>query len=461
MSARASRSSSCRASRAPWAAVTPSTRAVHRAYQDLGVLTGIEQRVLDLGGRADPRERGRGAAPGERGHALAARAAAPDEVAVPVVPDEALEPLVLDGALHAHAFEHAARPRPPAGSSGRAGQLPVEGVLAVGRRSSTARAMLASAAGSPASTSATALPVCSRVRPTRDCRPNSSTASNSRRRRTRVRTRAGTSRARGTLPERRELVPLDEVGRDDPVAPERVVAGGGDGLVDQRVERDRVVADRVPQQRAQRQRVRPALHEPGPVRGVLHAVGEDERLLLARIEGLVAEHRGQRDRQQGGDRAAEEPDAVLLLARRAGVVPGFVVGVEADLGEHGQHPAVAVVRVVVGGRRRQQHPLPDRQPAQPLDGRGVAGARRYRPGRRGVVGLERRVEQRPEAALAGGVVAPDGGVVGVEVGPDGGEADTPAGPPAVPAVDGGEGALLRLGDPVVRRSVSSPSSLHR
>ena len=35
------------------------------------------------------------------------------------------------------------------------------------------------------------LPVCSRVRPTRDCRPNSITASNSRRRRTRVRTSGG------------------------------------------------------------------------------------------------------------------------------------------------------------------------------------------------------------------------------------------------------------------------------
>ena len=155
----------------------------------------------------------------------------------------------------------------------------------------------------------------------------------------------------GPPPERGELLALDEVRRDDPVAAEPVVAGGGDGLVGQRVKRDRVVADRVPQQRAQRQRVRPALHEPGPVRGVLHAVGEDERLLLARVESLVAEQRRQRDRQQGGDRAAEEADAVLLLARRAGVVLGLVVGVGTDQGEHGQHPAVAVVRVVVGGRR--------------------------------------------------------------------------------------------------------------
>ncbi len=55
----------------------------------------IEERVLDPGRRADPREGGRGAAPGKRGHSLAARAAAPDVVPVPVMADEALEPLML------------------------------------------------------------------------------------------------------------------------------------------------------------------------------------------------------------------------------------------------------------------------------------------------------------------------------------------------------------------------------
>ncbi len=90
-------------------------------------------------------------------------------------------------------------------------------------------------------------------------------------------------------PERGELLTLHEVRRDDPVALEPVITGGGDGPVDERVKRDRVVADSVSQQRAQRQRVGPALHEAGPVRGVLHAVGEGERLLLTRVESLVAE----------------------------------------------------------------------------------------------------------------------------------------------------------------------------
>ena len=133
------------------------------------------------------------------------------------------------------------------------------------------------------------------------------------------------------------------------------------------------------------------------------------------VQRLVAEQGGQRDRQQRGDRAAEEPDAVLLLARRAGVVPGVVVGVRPGLGEHRQDPAVPVVRVVLGRGRRQQHPLADREPAQPLDGRGVRG-RPVPPSRcrQRVLGLSGRVEQRPEPALVGGVVPPDRGVVAVE-----------------------------------------------
>ena len=42
-------------------------------------------------------------------------------------------------------------------------------------------------------------------------------------------------------------------------------------------------------QGAQVQRVGPALHEGRPVRGVLHAVGEDERLLLVRGDVRAAE----------------------------------------------------------------------------------------------------------------------------------------------------------------------------
>ena len=196
MSARARRSSSCRARRAPWAAVTPSARAVHRAYQDLGVLTGSSSGSLTgaagpiLGKAGAERPRGNAGMPWPRGPA------APDVVAVPVVPDEG------SGTTRARwrparACARARRaPRPPAARRAGTASSPSR-VSWPSVAVSTARAMLARAAGWPASTSTTALPVCSRVRPTRDCRPNSSTASNSRRRRTRVRTRAGTSRARG------------------------------------------------------------------------------------------------------------------------------------------------------------------------------------------------------------------------------------------------------------------------
>ena len=116
------------------------------------------------------------------------------------------------------------------------------------------------------------------------------------------------------LPEGSELVAFDGVRRDEPVAAEGIVAGSGDGLADERVQRDRVLSDSMAQHRAQGQRVGAALDEPGPVRGVLDAVGEDKRLLLPGIKIFVAEEGGQGDREQGGDGAAEEADAVLLLA---------------------------------------------------------------------------------------------------------------------------------------------------
>ena len=116
------------------------------------------------------------------------------------------------------------------------------------------------------------------------------------------------------LPEGSELVAFDGVRRDEPVAAEGIVAGSGDGLADERVQRDRVLPDSMAQQRAQGQRVGAALDEPGPVGGVLDAVGEDKRFLLPGIKVLVAEEGGQGDREQSGDGAAEEADAVLLLA---------------------------------------------------------------------------------------------------------------------------------------------------
>ena len=225
---------------------------------------------------------------GERGHALAARAAAPDVVAVPVVPDVVLEPLVLDAALHAHVLEHAARPRhQPLIRQGR--QLPVEGVLALGRGDHGAgdagesRGLAGVDLDDGAAGLLQGAPDAG-LQAELEHRVEQQAAADPRPHPGRDLTGARPP------PERRELLPLDEVRRDDPVAPEPVIASGGDGLVDQRVERDRMVADRVPQQRAQGQRVRTALHEAGPVRGVLHAVGEDERLLLARVKGLVAEH---------------------------------------------------------------------------------------------------------------------------------------------------------------------------
>ncbi|MGO3431735.1 MAG: hypothetical protein ACTIME_15570 [Cellulosimicrobium funkei] len=124
----------------------------------------------------------------------------------------------------------------------------------------------------------------------------------------------------GSLPERGELLAVREVRREQPVPLLRVVSCLGDDAVHQGVEVDGLVADGVTQHRAQGERMGPGLHEAGTVCGVLHRVGEDERLLLRRVEPRGAEQARQRDRQQRRDGGAQESDAVLLPARRAVVV---------------------------------------------------------------------------------------------------------------------------------------------
>ena len=183
----ASRSSSSSARRAPCPAVTPSVRAVQRAYQDLRRGDRVEQRV-SCWRRADPRERRRGR-PREGGHALP-RAARPRC-------GTGCRPRCDIGSNHSCSMAPCTRmcsstPRthPTRRPSGRTGQAVAE------------RALLSVAAGPrarcwPARQLARVdldgdVPVCSRVRPTRDCRPNSSTASNSRRRLHPRSTRAGT-----------------------------------------------------------------------------------------------------------------------------------------------------------------------------------------------------------------------------------------------------------------------------
>ena len=187
----------------------------------------------------------------------------------------------------------------------------------------------------------------SRVRPSRDCSPNSRTVSSNRRRLTRRRTAAGTWPAFARSPELRELVAVGEVGRQDPVAAVRVVAGLLEDAVDEQVEADGLVADRAAQHGTQREAVRAALHEAGPVRGVLDAVGEDQGLLLGLVELVAPEDRRERHRQQGGDRGPEEPDAVLLHAGRAGVVNGERPRVRPAVGQHRQHTALRDIGVVV------------------------------------------------------------------------------------------------------------------
>ncbi|MET7773569.1 hypothetical protein [Nocardia sp. NPDC005366] len=113
------------------------------------------------------------------------------------------------------------------------------------------------------------------------------------------------------LPERGELVVFDDVGGEQVVAAGRVVARAVDHRLAQfgQCQHRRtgyLVAQRVTQRGTQAEGMRARLYETGPVGGVLHAVGEHERLFLVGVEFGVAEHIRQCHRQLRRDRAAQE-----------------------------------------------------------------------------------------------------------------------------------------------------------
>ena len=231
---------------------------------------------------------------------------------------------------------------------------------------------------------------------------------------------------RGRLPERVELGPADEVGGDQPVAGERVVAGAVDDPVDQLLEIDRFAVDpaRIAARRVRR--VRAALDEPGPVGGVLDAVGEDQGLLLLRVEVRRAEQRRQAHRQQGGDGRAEEADAVGLVAGRAAVAARRRPPARAA----GSGPAGSTLPA---GRRRCR-----RAPVTQLAGRArrTTPDLRRRPSAARLLGACSSARKRPSPAAwwlrmsRSSTPRPR---------PGRGQLDAPAGPAAVPAVDGRKG----------------------
>ncbi len=143
-----------------------------------------------------------------------------------------------------------------------------------------------------------------------------------------------------------------------------------------------LVADRPVHQRAQVQRVGPALDEGRPVRGVLHAVGEDECLLLLRGDVRAAEQLPERRRGQRGHPRTEEADAVRSPARRALLV---LRGLRVGRDDHRDVSAVAAGRVGrdVGGLRVDPHDV-----------------------RRALGRLARREDPRPGHGRVGGRLAP-------------------------------------------------------
>lgn len=184
------------------------------------------------------------------------------------------------------------------------------------------------------------------------------------------------------------------------------------------------IAEPVANRRPQTQRMRPRLHEPRPVRGVLHRVGEDQCLLIRRREIIAAEQCRQRHGQQRRDGRAEEPDPIGLATGRALVVASGIL-VVAAVGEDGEDQPVQVV-IIVRVRR----------PATNFAGAGVEPAKtiEYASFRFGG-----GVDERAKVRLVHRVLAADRAVVGVEAPAGGFEGDAPAGSAAVTAIDRGEG----------------------
>ncbi|OIQ89605.1 hypothetical protein GALL_284920 [mine drainage metagenome] len=266
--------------------------------------------------------------------------------------------------------------------------------------------------------------------------------------------RRGDSAQRGGVPEGAEGLTVGAVRGNDPVPREAVVASAADHLVNQCVKGERPVADGFAQHGTQGQGVRAGLDKASAVRGVLDRVGEDEGLFLPGVKLGGTEQGRQRHREQRRDRAAKEPDAVLLTARRAHVVPSGLVSILASGRQDRQHPTVPQVRVIVRWRLRQERAAAHREPHEAFGRLALAEER--------TVGLPGGEDQRTEPALVSGVVAADRLVIGGKVGADGGKPDAPAGAAAVAAVDGREGGAHVIGiDAGDRRAVVAPPETRR
>ena len=346
---------------APSAGVTCRTRAAHWAYQPCVVVTwsSTDSRTDEAGptrGNAGAvRPIGKAGMPSERGRPRQMKCRLPSS----------------SMSLRSHGCSIAPRSRmrsrTPRTQASASSSVTSTGSSDSPPASSTACRAAAVISPGAASTSAATVLVISSVRPSWDCRPNSRTASKASRLRDPLADALRDLRQLLGLPEGSELLLLGQVGRQDAVAQDRVVPGTLDDPLGEHVERGGGVAHCLPQHRADGQAVRPALHEAGPVRGVLHAVGEDQGLLLGGVEVGAAEERGERDGELGRDGRAEEPDPVALLAGGAVVLAGGVVGLHPDVGEHRQHRAV-LGRLPLGSGR-EQLPLGDVEPAQAVRSR--------------------------------------------------------------------------------------------
>ena len=108
------------------------------------------------------------------------------------------------------------------------------------------------------------------------------------------------------------------------------------------------------------------MHESGAVGGILNTVSENEGLLLDLIERGRAEQVRQGHREQRGNGASHEADAVALLARGAVVVLGLLAGVGPRVSEYGDDVTVDEIGVVFGWSGVLEYTVLGVEPAQPL-----------------------------------------------------------------------------------------------
>ena len=310
--------------------------AGERTSGPVGVPAGAGGRVLELAPgslAADAGQLREGAAGGEGGHELRLGASAPELVHGPAFAAEGPQPFVGDRAVGAEAFEDAAH---PAAAHGRVVPIELTDARAEGAFGGLVELVVCGPhlgegrAGEQEGAAHLAGETQLQADVEGEALDDASGGAFP------VAGAEATTTVRVLVPVGGELVGVGDGGVQQPVA---LLVGGGlrEHPLDDGADRGGLGGERLVDHRAHGEAVGASLDEAGAVGGVLHGVGEDERLLLLQVQARRAEEAGEGDGEQGREPCAEEADAVLLAAGGAGLVVGVLVRVEPGVHEHAEH----------------------------------------------------------------------------------------------------------------------------